>query len=119
MKAPREINIPGLSTCHRRPDRSFFYKGVQFPVCARCTGIFVGFISLPYFLIAQTNLGLVLSILLVLPTYLDGWIQTIWEIESTNLRRSLTGLAAGVGLMSIAAWAGQNIGILILNLINN
>ncbi|MDO5151670.1 MAG: DUF2085 domain-containing protein, partial [Oscillospiraceae bacterium] len=28
--------------CHQRPDRSFFYKGHQFPLCARCTGAVLG-----------------------------------------------------------------------------
>ncbi|MEI3349189.1 MAG: DUF2085 domain-containing protein [Dysosmobacter sp.] len=28
--------------CHQRPDRSFFFHGKQFPVCARCTGVFLG-----------------------------------------------------------------------------
>jgi len=27
--------------CHQRPDRSFFWDGHQFPVCARCTGLYV------------------------------------------------------------------------------
>ena len=25
--------------CHQMPERSFFYKEYQFPVCARCTGV--------------------------------------------------------------------------------
>lgn len=29
---------PIIFGCHRRPERSFFYKGRQFPICARCTG---------------------------------------------------------------------------------
>ncbi|MBQ3473297.1 MAG: DUF2085 domain-containing protein, partial [Methanobrevibacter sp.] len=26
--------------CHRMHERSFFIKGHQFPVCARCTGFY-------------------------------------------------------------------------------
>src|SRR6266404_9479319 len=29
--------------CHQLPDRSFFIAGHQFAVCARCTGLYVGF----------------------------------------------------------------------------
>jgi uncharacterized membrane protein len=34
------FSIAGL-ICHQRPDRSFFWAGHQFPVCARCTGLYV------------------------------------------------------------------------------
>ncbi|HWT27368.1 MAG TPA: DUF2085 domain-containing protein, partial [Mobilitalea sp.] len=30
--------------CHQRPDRSFFIKGYQMPVCARCFGVIIGYI---------------------------------------------------------------------------
>ena len=35
--------IGNHSGCHQMPERSFFYKGKQFPVCARCTGVIIGF----------------------------------------------------------------------------
>ena len=28
--------------CHQIPERSFFFKGYQFPVCGRCTGVIIG-----------------------------------------------------------------------------
>ena len=31
----------GAVICHQRPDRSFFWDGQQFPVCARCTGLYL------------------------------------------------------------------------------
>jgi uncharacterized membrane protein len=34
----------GYVFCHQIPERSFFIDGHQFPICARCTGIFLGFI---------------------------------------------------------------------------
>ena len=27
--------------CHRKPEQSFFIKGHQFPVCSRCTGLYL------------------------------------------------------------------------------
>lgn len=36
------MQIGKSSGCHQMPERSFSYKGKQFPVCARCTGIFIG-----------------------------------------------------------------------------
>ncbi len=32
----------GSVICHQRPERSFHLWSVQLPVCARCTGIYVG-----------------------------------------------------------------------------
>jgi uncharacterized membrane protein len=32
----------GSVLCHQRPERSFHLWSVQLPVCARCTGIYVG-----------------------------------------------------------------------------
>jgi uncharacterized membrane protein len=31
----------GRVICHQQPERSFFLDGDQFPVCARCTGLYV------------------------------------------------------------------------------
>jgi uncharacterized membrane protein len=32
----------GSVLCHQRPERSFHLAGAQLPVCARCTGLYVG-----------------------------------------------------------------------------
>jgi len=36
--------VYGLASlvCHQRPERSFYWGPVQFAVCARCTGLYVG-----------------------------------------------------------------------------
>ena len=31
----------GAVICHQRPQRSFFWGAHQFPVCARCTGLYL------------------------------------------------------------------------------
>src|SRR5438874_1806839 len=35
------VYVAGSVVCHQRPERSFHLAGVQMPVCARCTGIYV------------------------------------------------------------------------------
>ena len=35
----------GAMICHQRPERSFFWGVHQFPVCARCTGIYLSAVA--------------------------------------------------------------------------
>jgi uncharacterized membrane protein len=34
--------VVGAFICHQRPERSFHLAGAQLPVCARCTGLYLG-----------------------------------------------------------------------------
>lgn len=34
--------LAGSLVCHQKPERSFHRDGAQFPVCARCQGLYVG-----------------------------------------------------------------------------
>jgi uncharacterized membrane protein len=47
-----KADLVGYAVCHRIPERSFFVDGRQLPLCARCSGTFLG-----------TTLGLVAMIL--------------------------------------------------------
>lgn len=108
-----------LVYCHRKPERSFFWKGKQFPVCARCTGINLGYyFFLPLFIFGFIKIPLIWSIIMIVPTYADGIIQAYFNIESNNIRRFITGLISGVGTMSLVSKLGIYIGEYILTLIN-
>jgi uncharacterized membrane protein len=37
-----KADVVGYAICHRIPERSFFLNGRQLPLCARCTGTFLG-----------------------------------------------------------------------------
>ncbi|WP_326982760.1 DUF2085 domain-containing protein [Chryseobacterium sp. MYb264] len=87
--------------CHRMPSRSFFYKKKQFPVCARCTGIYIGFLfMIPMLWFHQ--IGFFVSLLLILPTLVDGLTQAYLNRESNNFLRCVTGVLAGIGMSGLS-----------------
>lgn len=100
--------------CHQLPERSFFLFGNKLAVCARCTGIYVGFFagSLLYFL-SQTRIRPRVLLIAGLPLVLDGGTQLIGLRMSNNILRVSTGLlagfAAGVYLFPVAAGLVGNI----------
>jgi len=104
--------------CHRKPERSFYWKGKQFPVCARCTGIHIGYLTFPFFLFSVFTLNIWWTLGLILPTVIDGLTQAFYNRESNNTLRVITGTLAGIGAMSLVAIIGQYIGNQILLLIN-
>lgn len=92
--------------CHQRPDRSFFFRGRQFPVCARCTGFIVGtlvFCIFSYLVPIFYNYQLFyLSIILQLPYIIDGTTQYFDLRESNNNLRFVTGFIGAFGLIIMA-----------------
>lgn len=100
--------------CHQKPERSFFWGGKQFPVCARCTGIHIGYLSMPLFLFGVTYLNFWISIAIILPTIIDGITQAILKRESNNFLRATSGFLAGIGTMSIVSIFGKFVGAQLL-----
>lgn len=87
------------SGCHRIPERSFFFKGHQFPVCARCTGVCIGQFSailINYFI----TIPIQISFLFLTIMGLDWGVQELKIKASTNFRRLVTGILGGFGLFS-------------------
>ena len=105
-----------ITFCHRKPERSFFWRGKQFPVCARCTGIHIGYLTFPLFMFNVFTLNIWWTIALMLPTYIDGLTQAFFKRESNNILRVTTGLMAGIGGMSLVAIIGKFIGDQILSI---
>ncbi|MDR1805482.1 MAG: DUF2085 domain-containing protein [Clostridium sp.] len=93
-----------LFMCHRKPERSFFFRGKQFPLCARCTGIAVGYLVGILTLIFIGKLPLWVIPLVMLPMIVDGLLQNIWKIMSNNPRRFVTGVAFGAALIHAFWW---------------
>lgn len=85
--------------CHARADRSFFYHGRQFPICARCTGELIGMIlGVPIaFFMGYPSFSVVL--LMMFPMVLDGFLQLLTPYESKNYRRCATGIVFGIAFI--------------------
>ena len=95
----------GFGLCHQLPERSFTGGGVQVPVCARDTGIYVGFV-VAFAVIALVHHGerpkgfprpyvwAVMAVLLALLAW-DGVTSYGSLRETTNAMRLFTGLGVG------------------------
>ena len=87
----------GALSCHQIYERSFTCRGYQFPVCARCTGIFIGHIAAIFLCIIGVRISFIISVLLILIMACDGFLQLFKIKQSTNIRRLITGILAGAG----------------------
>lgn len=88
--------------CHQRPDRSFFIRGRQLPLCARCTGFVLGYAAaLVLFSLSLVPPLWICAIAFGLPLF-DWGAQTFFGRESTNSRRLFTGILGGWGLLTLS-----------------
>jgi uncharacterized membrane protein len=111
--------------CHQMNDRSFSFKGFQFPLCARCTGLLLGQITgillSVFFIKCDIRLLFCLAVFSTLLLGADGvgQLKKLWI--STNPRRLVTGILCGCFVMifiiklinTLVIWG---MGIVIVNL---
>lgn len=84
--------------CHQKPERSFYVKGYQLPVCSRCFGIYIGYV-IGFFLYLKFGFSKLkeFGVIGVVIMFMDWWLQYMKVLQSTNLRRLLTGVYGGIG----------------------
>lgn len=107
------LQLTGYGLCHQLPERSLFGGGVQLPVCARDTGIYIGFIVSLLVISALHRperprmfprpwvwgvIGLLIGVMA-----LDGFTSYAGWRTTSNELRLLTGLAAGFGASALLA----------------
>ena len=101
----------GYAVCHRFPDHSFFIGSRQMPLCARCSGMYLGMLTSLMYLLrsgARTEfppLKITLPLSLFFLTFgVDGVNSLLWDFPTggglyppTNFLRLATG--AGLGML--------------------
>lgn len=93
-------DIGDHSGCHQLPERSFFWKEHQFPVCSRCTGVAIGqFLAIIIGVFVSIPISISTIFLSIMG--IDWGLQEIKIKESNNFRRLFTGILGGLGLFSI------------------
>ncbi|MGL4589873.1 MAG: DUF2085 domain-containing protein [Mycoplasmatales bacterium] len=91
--------------CHQKPERSFHYHGYQYPVCARCTGLYLGYVIGLIFglitIVLSKPINEQFLLLAIIPIFIDGGLQYVFKLESNNTRRFITGLLGGIAFMCL------------------
>jgi uncharacterized membrane protein len=95
--------------CHGRVERCFFLFDVPMPICARCTGIYLGMLAgvaaFPLIPMLRERVMRIVALVAILPLGLDGVTQLMGFRESVNPLRVATGVIAGLafGLWILSA----------------
>lgn len=98
------MNQLGYAICHQLPERSLHFGGKKLPVCARDTGLFLGFAVTTLVLLALYRLGrdrypsvkvIIVLCLLILTTYVDAITAYLGLRQTSNAIRLGTGSLAG------------------------
>lgn len=90
--------------CNGISERAWHIGSFVFPLCFRCMAICLGLIVTLVFLLIRNYSFInkfkisIISFFMIIPTTVDGLLQTFFEITSNNYRRFFTGLLAGIGV---------------------
>jgi uncharacterized membrane protein len=103
--APGLLFPIGHFICHQRPDRSFFVHARQMPVCARCTGLYVGAtLAVPISMIVSATIAAsrarTLLVVAALPTAVTWSLEFLGLVPFSNVARCVVALPLGF----VAAW---------------
>ena len=108
----------GSVVCHQLPERSFYWGQWKFPVCSRCTGLYVSAaIGLAAWAVVRKRRGnpirlrprlaMVILIAAALPTLVSVATAALGVWDATNAGRALLavplGAIAGVLVAAVAA----------------
>jgi len=103
------LRLPFKLMCHGIAHRCLTIAGTPMPICARCVGIYGGFLAglilFPILKGANERVMRILLAVAAMAMFLDGVTQAIGLRESTNPLRLATGLTVGAafGLWALVA----------------
>lgn len=86
----------GLCLCHRIPERTVPFLGLERYLCSRCVGIFIGMLIGIGLLIPGVCLSLGTALVFSIPLVCDGCTQLLGYRESNNPLRLVTGFLFGL-----------------------
>ena len=115
------FSLGGL-ICHQRPERSFAWAGHQFPVCARCTGLYLSAVLgvAGWFIVKATSgwqarvidphLARTLFIAAAVPTAISLASGALGIWDGSNVTRAVIALPLGaVAGLVVAAVATKDL----------
>jgi uncharacterized membrane protein len=112
-----KARLIGFALCHQMPDRSFFFHEHQSPLCARCTGMYLGvLLGLVFFFVRRrthaarlpgvTLVSMLIGFITIMG--IDGINSTISIIpgapqlyHTTNVHRIVTGTLFGLAIVML------------------
>lgn len=107
--------------CNGKANRAPHIGKKCFILCWRCTSlIFTMLLCVCLCSIFKGSMcmefriyDIIYAIILILPTLIDGVLQYVFHVESTNVRRALLGIISGIGLWMLASWMNVYISTII------
>jgi uncharacterized membrane protein len=102
------VPIAASRVCHQRPERSFHTHGVQWPVCARCSGLYLGAAGGVWLGFAQRlrswtrdrRVRMTLAIA-SLPTVMTWAAEWALGLPVTNIARAVAALPLGAAVAAV------------------
>ncbi len=110
------VYLAGAVVCHQRPERSFDLAGHAWPVCARCSGIYLGAAAAVLLFLALERAGphhstvrdgtlrAAAARLAVGLAMLPAALSLVWEWTTGLTPPDLVRAATGVAIGAVVAW---------------
>jgi uncharacterized membrane protein len=104
----------GSFICHQRPERSFHAAGLPLPVCARCTGIYLGAAVAAFVALSrlrapvrgnaeQSRRWRRILLLSAVPIAVTIALEWLGPLPVSNMMRAISGAVAGAAVSGFVA----------------